>query len=69
MNLVMAEPSVPELVASVQSSNTKDVAFYILSAWLAYWISVFLYRISPLHPLSKIPGPKVRSQPLYQSPF
>lgn len=34
-------------------------ALCVSAAWLVYHVLKALYNISPLHPLSKIPGPKL----------
>lgn len=32
---------------------------WLVALWIAYRISIALYNISPLHPLSRFPGPKI----------
>ncbi|KAH9909477.1 cytochrome P450 [Xylariomycetidae sp. FL2044] len=39
----------------------------ILGLWIAYYVFRALYNISPMHPLSHIPGPKIAAMtPLYE---
>ncbi|KAK2052357.1 trichodiene oxygenase [Colletotrichum caudatum] len=47
-----------EVVAPVRVSSWRTVGAFFL-AWIAYLLSRALYNVSPLHPLSKIPGPKL----------
>lgn len=32
---------------------------YIVALWIAYRALIVLYNLSPLHPLSKFPGPRL----------
>lgn len=50
-----AASGLPELKAMV----TVETAVRLFLLWVAYQIMVALYNISPLHPLSRFPGPKL----------
>ena len=39
--------------------TARDWIVALISAWLAFKFLQALYNVSPLHPLSKIPGPKL----------
>jgi hypothetical protein len=48
----------------LETTNVKAVASfqtiaYLVGFWLVYRVCVALYNISPFHPLSRFPGPKV----------
>ncbi|KAF4960058.1 hypothetical protein FSARC_10553 [Fusarium sarcochroum] len=47
----------------ITPNNNAIVSFqtisYLISLWLVYRILLALYNISPLHPLSRFPGPKI----------
>lgn len=53
--------------AEQQFLGTEKMQYYdpiiwvasLVAAWIAYQILQALYNISPLHPLHKIPGPKL----------
>lgn len=40
-------------------ANSLGAVLGLLGLWLGYRILLMCYNISPLHPLSKFPGPKV----------
>ena len=46
------------LPADVTAHFTAQNALVLLGLWLGYRIALALWNISPLHPLSRIPGPK-----------
>ncbi|KAK2044830.1 trichodiene oxygenase [Colletotrichum somersetense] len=50
--------SLAEVVAPVSILSWRAVGALII-AWIAYHFVLALYNISPFHPLSKIPGPKL----------
>ncbi|KAK1963382.1 trichodiene oxygenase [Colletotrichum sublineola] len=50
--------SLAEVVAPVGVLSWRTVGA-LFAAWIAFHLARALYNISPLHPLSKIPGPKV----------
>nr|WGZ60588.1 cytochrome P450 [Fusarium tricinctum] len=48
----------------LETANVKAVASfqtigYLIGFWLVYRVGVALYNISPFHPLSRFPGPKI----------
>lgn len=54
--------------AQVRPTSVMDFAGAVLSLrglatlvllWVAYQIALMLYNISPFHPLSRFPGPKI----------
>ncbi|ETS81109.1 hypothetical protein PFICI_06111 [Pestalotiopsis fici W106-1] len=47
------------LPAGVTAHLTTQNALLLLGLWLGYRIALALWNISPLHPLSRIPGPKL----------
>lgn len=55
-NMTTAQAVLPPLATSIIS--TRNV-LALVGIWLAYHILKALYNISPLHPLSRIPGPKL----------
>src|SRR5687767_2368171 len=57
--LSLSEMSALDLRAIVSSLTTRDALLYGASAWTVYKVLQALYNISPLHPLSKVPGPKL----------
>lgn len=50
-----AASGLPDLRAVV----TMETVIRLVLLWVAYQILVALYNISPLHPLSRFPGPKL----------
>jgi hypothetical protein len=46
------------LFAIVQRWTWSDAFLAVLSAWVAYFVTVGIYRVY-FHPLSNFPGPKV----------
>lgn len=44
---------------SISSTEVGQVLVATVAAWLVYHLVQSLYNISPLHPLSSIPGPKL----------
>lgn len=49
--------------------NTTNVV-RLLGLWIIYHVIVALYNISPLHPLSRIPGPKLAAMTIaYEAYF
>lgn len=44
--------------------------FYLIALWAGYRVLIALYNISPLHPLSRFPGPKIAAASyLYEAYF
>lgn len=48
----------------LETANVKAVASfqtigYLIGFWFVYRVGVALYNISPFHPLSRFPGPKI----------
>ena len=56
----MAASELPDSSASslIRHLTAHNIGLLIL-AWLAYRILIALYNVSPLHPLSHIPGPRL----------
>lgn len=50
------EQLLPEPVAALLTSRN---ALLLLGAWLAYQVLRAAWNLSPLHPLSRIPGPRL----------
>lgn len=53
-----------ESQSTLNSSNFSSIAsltglVWIVGLWIAYRIAIVLYNISPFHPLSRFPGPKI----------
>jgi hypothetical protein len=44
---------------AIASLTVRDWAVVAVSSWLAFKVLQALYNISPFHPLSKVPGPKL----------
>ncbi|KAI1047244.1 hypothetical protein LB505_013304 [Fusarium chuoi] len=55
----MADTTLSAFQGTLTSLTARDWAVGFLSAWLAFKVLQALYNVSPLHPLSKIPGPKL----------
>ncbi|KAF2727332.1 cytochrome P450 [Polyplosphaeria fusca] len=45
-------------MATFQEWGWKEVVWSTVAAYLAYWIAVYVYRVT-FHPLAKFPGPKL----------
>lgn len=41
----------------------------LLAIWVAYQVAVALYNISPWHPLSRFPGPKLAAMSFYYEAY
>ena len=41
------------------SAVSLSTVFWLAALWLGYRIAIALYNISPFHPLSRFPGPKI----------
>lgn len=54
--MTTAQPVFPPLETSIIS--TRNVLVFA-GLWLAYHLLKAIYNVSPLHPLSGIPGPKL----------
>lgn len=54
--MTTAQAVLPPLETSVISIRT---ALTCVGIWVAYHLLKAIYNISPLHPLSRIPGPKL----------
>jgi hypothetical protein len=54
----MKEPQ-SGLFHSLGSTLTFSSIIWIVVLWLGYRLSIALYNISPFHPLSHFPGPKI----------
>lgn len=50
--------SVEEVLAPVGILSLRTFGT-IVAIWFAYYISSLIYNVSPLHPLSKFPGPRL----------
>ncbi|KAI0151458.1 cytochrome P450 [Pestalotiopsis sp. NC0098] len=56
----MAMPELPDnLLEAAGAQLTTQNALFVLGLWLGYRVAVALWNVSPLHPLSRIPGPKM----------
>ncbi|KAF5650622.1 cytochrome P450 monooxygenase oxidoreductase [Fusarium sp. NRRL 52700] len=56
---MMIDATWSALQGTLTSLTARDWIAAFITAWLAFKILQALYNISPLHPLSKIPGPKL----------
>lgn len=57
--LTMADNSWAAFQGGITSLTAREWIVATISAWLAFKLLQALYNISPLHPLSKVPGPKL----------
>lgn len=48
-----------DLIVFLADRGLAEVLATVVACFLGYRLLVILYNISPLHPLSKIPGPKL----------
>ncbi|KAF4966924.1 hypothetical protein FSARC_5457 [Fusarium sarcochroum] len=55
----MADDTWSTLQGTITSLTARDWAVVAISSWVAFKFLQALYNISPLHPLSKVPGPKL----------
>jgi cytochrome P450 len=55
----MADNSLFALQGFAKSLTARDWIIVAVSTWIAFKFLQALYNISPLHPLSKVPGPKL----------
>ncbi|KAI7759890.1 hypothetical protein LZL87_010312 [Fusarium oxysporum] len=55
----MADATWSAFQGTLTSLTARDWIVALISAWLAFKVLQALYNVSPLHPLSKIPGPKL----------
>ncbi|EXL75712.1 cytochrome P450 oxidoreductase [Fusarium oxysporum f. sp. conglutinans race 2 54008] len=55
----MADATWSAFQGTLTSMTARDWIVALISAWLAFKVLQALYNVSPLHPLSKIPGPKL----------
>ncbi|KAI1034948.1 hypothetical protein LB503_011704 [Fusarium chuoi] len=55
----MADITLSAFQGTLTSLTARDWIVAFISAWLAFKVLQALYNVSPLHPLSKIPGPKL----------
>ncbi|EXK33568.1 cytochrome P450 oxidoreductase [Fusarium oxysporum f. sp. lycopersici 4287] len=55
----MADATWSAFQGTLTSMTARDWIVALTSAWLAFKVLQALYNVSPLHPLSKIPGPKL----------
>ncbi|KAF4333911.1 cytochrome P450 monooxygenase oxidoreductase [Fusarium beomiforme] len=55
----MADTTWSAFQASITSLTARDWILIVTSSWLTFKLLQVLYNISPLHPLHKIPGPKL----------
>lgn len=44
---------------SVSALLTAQNALFVIGAWIGYQLVLAAWNVSPLHPLSRIPGPKL----------
>jgi hypothetical protein len=54
----MEEPS-SGLFHNLTATLTLSSVISLVGLWIAYRICIAIYNISPLHPLSHFPGPKI----------
>lgn len=47
------------LPESVSALLTTRNALFLLAIWIGYHVVLAAWNVSPLHPLSRIPGPKL----------
>jgi hypothetical protein len=65
----MDEPS-SSLFQKLNATLTLSSVLWLAAAWLLYRLSLAIYNISPLHPLSHFPGPKIAAASyLYEAYF
>jgi hypothetical protein len=55
----MADASWPLIQGALTSLTARGWIVAFISCWFVFKVLQALYNVSPLHPLSKIPGPKL----------
>ncbi|KAF4452141.1 cytochrome P450 oxidoreductase [Fusarium austroafricanum] len=55
----MADSTWSAFRGAMSSLTARDYAVVVISSWFAFKLLQALYNISPLHPLHKVPGPKL----------
>lgn len=53
------EESKLSILSQLNAALTVSSILWLVAAWFAYRVAVAIYNISPLHPLSRFPGPKI----------
>ena len=55
----MADTTLSAFQGTLTSLTARDWIIALILTWLIFKVLQVLYNVSPLHPLSKIPGPKL----------
>ncbi|KAH7393836.1 cytochrome P450 [Phaeosphaeria sp. MPI-PUGE-AT-0046c] len=63
----MDEPK-PSILGQLNAALTLSSILWLVATWIIYRVALAIYNISPLHPLSRFPGPKIAaSSYLYEA--